>query len=183
VANIKGDIKRKLEDNLKSVEKTGILKAEELCKTLSSGEISAVTWKAICRRKGVFKNCKKIQYDWNEEFSEAYLESLTLRWKVVLHKNLSRYHTTLSKKLIEALRIFSWDLGKSASPICGKDYKPLKIIQTQLPHLEDQIRSKVETFLKLGKEEATKTHEEVTPVVKTHLINFYVKCGEEKGMF
>jgi hypothetical protein len=183
VANIKGDIKRNLEDNLKSVEKTGIQKAEELCKTLSSGEISAVTWKAICKRKGVFKNSKKIQYDWNEEFSEAYLESLTLRWTLVLHKNLSRYHTTLSEKLIEALRIFSRDLDKSASPICGPGYKPLKTILAQLPHLEDQIRSKVATFLKLGKNEAAKIHEEVTPVVKTHLNDFYAKCGEEKGKF
>jgi hypothetical protein len=180
---MKSDIKRNLEDALKAVEEIGILKAGELCKSMSSGEIPAVTWKAICRRKGVFKNSKKIPYDWNEDFSGAYITPLALAWNLVWHNHLSRYHTTLSEKLIEALRTFSRDLDKSASPICGTGYKPLKTILAQVPHLEDQIRSKVAVSLKFGKDEATKILEEITPVVKTHLIDFYEKCVEEKGTF
>jgi hypothetical protein len=183
MTNIRSNIKRNLEDNLKAVQEIGILKAEKLCNSLSSGEIGALTWKAICRRKGVFKNSKKIQYDWNEEFSEVYLQPLTLSWNSVIHNNLSRYHTTFSEKLVEALRTFSQELDKSASPICGPGYKPLKTILAQIPHLEVQIRSKVATSLRLGKEEATKIHDGITPVVKTHLVDFYEKCVEEKGRF
>ncbi len=181
LSNIQNSIYKNLLQGLEQAVNAGAIKARDLCEHLGSGEISPMTWKAICKRGGTFRNSKKVRYDWNEAFSEVFLSPLTLYWSSVLHNKMTELHTVYSTKLIESLGNFVQNLRLSIAPICGPSYKPFQDILAQVPYLEDQIRMKVLESLKLSKENAQAIHHDIKPLIKGRLQPVYKACLAESG--
>lgn len=179
--NIRNSINKNLRQGLEQAVNVGATKARDLCEDLGSGDISPMTWKAICKRGGSFRNSKKVKYDWNEAFSELFLSPLALLWNFVLHNKMAELHAAFSGKVIGSLGNFVQNLRVSIAPICGPSYKPLQDILAQVPYLEDQIRTKVAESLKFSRDHAQAIHHEIEPLVEEHLKPVYEACLAESG--
>jgi len=158
MSSVRGYIKRHLKAAINHAVISGMTKAEELYKKLASSDISPATWKAICKRNGIFRN-RKCLHDWNEAFAEVFLEPLAISWNYVFHNRLQKVHQQYSVNSTTLLKEFAKNMEESMAQICGSNPKPVKDIIAQAPLLEDQINTKVMESLKFGKDQATLSHQ------------------------
>jgi hypothetical protein len=179
--SVRNTINNNLQKGLKQAVTAGTIKAGKICEDLASGDISPMTWKAICKRGGSFRNKKKVPYDWNEAFSEPFLSPLAVPWNFVFSTKMTELHAYFSVKAIESLGEFVRNLKASIAPICGPSYKPLQDILAQVPYLEDQIRTKVAESLKMSKDSAQAIHYDIGPIVQEGMQSVYDACLAEKG--
>jgi hypothetical protein len=178
---VRGLIKTRIGTSLEKSVSLGTKHAKKICRDLAAADIASLTWKAICRRGGIFSNYKKEYFDWNDTFLKPFIKPLALSWKDVFNNDISRLHDIYSKDLNDALKHFSDRLKNSVAIICGHNYPPATGIFGKTPYLQDRTCRKVLD----ARRDAQKTAQEINRAIKNnineHMQPVYEKCEQESG--
>lgn len=181
MVNIRRNIKTHVEANIDIAKSLGSIKAVELAKEITTRDIAAMSWKALCRRYGEpYITSKKVQHHFNEEFLSIFLEPLTAPWNDTFQTKIPKLHEIYSNAIIKALRAFRKSLESSVRTVCGS-YSAMQKVLDQVPFLEDRIRQTVKEALRTGQNHAQEAHRTVGGTVKDSMKPCFVMCNQESG--
>lgn len=182
MANVRRTVKVHIIGNLGTIVNAGTDDVLKLSMELAANEdIAWASWRAICRRSGEkYKTGKKVEYHFNDAFSEPFIEPLSRPWKLAFHIRLPAQHEAFAQAIINALREFQKSLRGSVSRICGRYDLAHNILQ-QVPILEDQIRGKVHEALEIGQNHASDAHRIIAVAIKGHMLTYYDAAFPDSG--
>jgi hypothetical protein len=175
-ANIRGSISRNIEKPLKESELVGweqVVFEEE--------KIGFQTFKAVCRRDGVYQRNKEKNFNWNDNFLEVFLKPLTRPWNKVFQQKISTLLRTFTIIIIKHLQEFSGAFRESMTRITGTRYQPGHRVLDRVRFLEDKLRDNAMAALEGIKQNAEGIHRAIEPLIQEQMKPVYKLCLEEKG--
>lgn len=129
-----------LKSALKKANLEAPKKAAQRCDRLMNEKIFPNTWKAICRRNGVFMASNQKQHNWHEDFAKVILLPLTDAWDEEINKKIPSLLAEHMKNVLENFGTFFHDIQAAVVPVCDPSYKPLLNLLHEVRLLADQAK-------------------------------------------
>ncbi|WEW55281.1 hypothetical protein PRK78_000710 [Emydomyces testavorans] len=186
------DVTRKLFNNLDQIIHQSIYaefdaaasRAEDAASgtLMNWNERSRIAWntyRAICRRKGVYRG-KHGHYDWNQQLAEPMLATLTIRWERTFKRDLPK---TLDSFIGEYQRLattFSNKVEKRLVVIT-ENGKLRRKLRTQLQTYKNSFRYMHVSLKKLMRQEQKTVSREIGPHFQNMLNAAYVEASTRTG--
>ncbi|RDW68088.1 hypothetical protein BP6252_09484 [Coleophoma cylindrospora] len=174
-------IESTIQSSLQRATKNGKKSALKHAKDIVDSGIACATWKAICRRQGVFVSTRNVNYDWNKFFTEAFLEEIAISWNDVINLKMNETIKTYTQKLLEGLQKLCQGVESSIKMDLRVQQKPWKEWLGGFSVLEEYLNLHVSAALTEAQKLAKKIHRFVAQKILDFLAPMYEKCLEEKG--
>ena len=186
------DLKQELSDNIYEKFDTAIVKAmEEACETAAhwgapvnrqdraSGGLYWGTYKAICRRNGIYTNGQG-PHDWNAQLTEPLIKQIAPGWERTFSRRAPSVLQNLPYNTAKLLNAFHHDVDARARK-CGLGIVGLHMLQQQLPVYEDIFKDLSATTRETINTQQKEINREFTPVIERAMGDAYVICTNESG--
>lgn len=147
------------------------------------GKIGCQTFKAVCRRGGVFQRNKETNLNWNDSFLEVFLKPLTRPWNQVFQLKISALLQTFANNIIARLQEFSSTFRASMNRITGTRYQPGHRVLDKVRFLEEKLRANAMIALNDIKLKAEGSHRGIEPIIQEQMAPVYKSCLNETGKF
>ncbi|KAL8795726.1 MAG: hypothetical protein Q9195_001777 [Heterodermia aff. obscurata] len=145
----------------------------------SAGGFCWSTYKAICRRSGVFTNSQG-PHEWNAELAEPMMKQLAAGWEKTFSRRIPVVTQAFACNAVARLKTFHHDIEARARKI-GASIANLSMLSQQVPAYEAIFRdfsSGVKDMILAHQKEINR---EFVPVVARHMDRAYEGCTDESG--
>ncbi|RDW73682.1 hypothetical protein BP5796_07124 [Coleophoma crateriformis] len=174
-------IQSTIQSSLQTATKNGRKSALKHAKDIVGSGIACPTWKAICRREGVFVTARKINHDWDNSFTEAFLKEIAISWNDVINLKMIETIRIYTQKLLEGLQTLSQGVESSIKMDLRVQRQPWTEWLGGFSVLEEHLNIHVSAALTEAQKSAKRIHRLVARMVFDFLSPMYEKCLEQKG--
>ena len=144
-----------------------------------AGGVHHSTYKAICRKKGLFSNPSGT-YDWNLELANPMIKILTRGWEKVFTHRIPAVMITFAEDAQEVVHIVHQDINTCAR-VLGIGGSNLQTLDHQLSVYKGILTDIGNTGKELVINKQKEINREITPVIKREMTPGYEKCEAETG--
>ena len=156
-------------------------KAAKRCMVIGRQVPKPQTYKAVCKRLGVYKDSNGRGHDWNNAFATVVLNDVVGAWNKTLDETVPERLSSLSKSFATGLKTFSQDVYQSLSMLGSALSLSFKSILDQVPQLSKQAHIEIANTKLLVREYAQIVNRSAKETVKNNMKPYYLSCLTEKG--
>jgi Mg2+ and Co2+ transporter CorA len=153
---------------LKKANSEAPKKAIQRYDRLAKEKLFPNTWKAICRRNGVYMARNQKHHNWHEDFANVILLPLTDAWDEEINKKMPSAITEYMKNVLEEIGTFFRDIQAAVVPVCDSNYKPLRTLLHEVRLLADQAKIQLSN---IPKEDAQRYAQDIQDAVEKLVAN------------
>lgn len=132
------------------------------------------TYKAICRRNGVYANAQG-PHEWNHQLAEPMLKIIASGWEKAFARRLPMVMATFSRNAATILRDFHRDIQARAQKI-GSNIAGLAMLQHQVSTYESILKDFSSTVKDTVNTTQKDINREFTPVIERAVSHRLYKC-------
>ncbi|KAI9753132.1 MAG: Protein kinase C signaling pathway involved MAPKK protein [Chaenotheca gracillima] len=145
----------------------------------SAGGIHWSTYRAICRRDGLYAGSTG-KFDFNGQLVEPLIKVLTTGWEKTFVRRIPAVMSTFSKSCGDLLKAFHKDIDKRARKH-GTSIASLQMLLQQMGTYEAIFKDLAVALLDRINAEQREINREFTPVICAAMETAYSRCVEERG--
>ena len=192
VTTVIGELKNEVENNIFDKYDTAIANAindsTETCSRWGwpvnredrpAGGYHYSTYKAICRRNGVYTNAQG-PHDWNTTLSDPMLKVIAGGWERTFSRRSPIALTTFTRNAHNLLKAFHHEINKRALKI-GVAFAGLDTLRMQLETYEHTFKDLATTTIEAINTQQKDINREFIPVIGRAMIGGYDACTNESG--
>lgn len=137
------------------------------------------TYKAICRRNGIYTNGQG-PHEWNAQLAEPMMKILASGWEKTFARRLPMVMATFGRKAASQLKKFHSDIESRARKI-GSSIAGLSMLQHQISTYESILKDLSNSAKDTINTKQKDINREFVPVIERAMIMAYEQCVNESG--
>ena len=145
----------------------------------TAGGLFWATYKAICRREGVYTNAQG-PHEWNVQLSEPMMKTLAGPWERVFSRKIPMTMSGFHRKAASLIREVHNAIDSRARKI-GMGIASLHGLKQQLSVYENLLKDISKEATDTVSKTAKEINREFVPVVQREMSSVYNRCMEECG--
>ena len=139
------------------------------------------TYKALCRREGVYSSKTKQQlYNWNAALAAPMLEKIFPGWEKMFGRRLTTIMSSFAKSAFEVLTDCHREIDREARRL-GVTDGGLRLLQRQIGGFSTILKAHATTVQEAIRSEQKNINREFVPVIQKALIPVYAACAKDHG--
>lgn len=147
--------------------------------TGAEGGLFWSTYKAICRREGVFKNGQG-SHDWNAQLTEPMIKLIAPGWEKVFSRKIQSVMNNFTQMVPAVLKKFHRDIEDRARKV-GTSVAQLSILTQQVRLCEQSIKDLAGEIQRVIIARQKDINREFVPVIQRAMDPSYAWCDAEVG--
>ncbi|KAL6715665.1 hypothetical protein ACLMJK_006626 [Lecanora helva] len=145
----------------------------------AAGGVHWSTYKAICRRNGVYSNGQG-PHEWNVQLAEPMLKIIASGWEKTFARRLPMVISSFSRNSSTPLRKFHQDIEARARKL-GSNIAGLSMLQHQVSTYESILKDLATSIREKINAAQKDINREFVPVIERVMITAYEECVAERG--
>jgi hypothetical protein len=145
----------------------------------AAGGYFYASYKALCRRNGLFTNAQGL-HDWNNQLCEPFMKAIAHGWETAFSRRCPTILGGLSRNADKLLQAFHMDVNGRAQKI-GAGLAGLPMLQQQL-HVYGAIFKDCSATTRASiNAQQKEINREFVPVIEKFMLPAYQVCTDESG--
>jgi hypothetical protein len=141
-----------------------------------------MTYRATCRRNGMYSSPTAGMINFNEELSEPIYRLISVNWDNFFAVQLQKILTDYSNQVQSALSAFNVALGQKLAMLGVEPDRIEKNLTHQQLHFKKKLENMIQQLLREDiQAEQREANRLITPEVQACMTPCYTHCGEECG--
>ena len=145
----------------------------------AAGGLYWATYKAICRRNGIFTNSQGL-HDWNAQLTEPMIKILAPGWEKVFTRRIQNVMNNFTKSVPTTLKKFHQDIENRARKI-GTGLASLSMLSHQISVYDQVLKDSAATTKDMIAARQKDINREFGPVIERAMLQSYEWCSNEVG--
>lgn len=145
----------------------------------AAGGLHWSTYKAICRRNGIYTNGQG-PHEWNVELAEPMMKLLASGWEKTFSRRSPMVMASFSRNAAGCLRKFHKDIEARARQI-GTGIAGLHMLQQQVGNYENLLKDLSTSVKETINNNQKEINRQFVPVIEQAMAAAYEACVEERG--
>ncbi|KAF6221297.1 hypothetical protein HO133_002152 [Letharia lupina] len=145
----------------------------------AAGGLHWSTYKAICRRNGIYTNGQG-PHEWNVELAEPMMKLLASGWEKAFSRRSPMVMASFARNAAASLKNFHKDIEARARQI-GTGIAGVHMLQQQVGNYENLLKDLSATVKDMINTNQKEINREFVPVIEQAMAAAYEACVEERG--
>ena len=148
----------------------------------SQGGVHFSTYKAICRRSGIYTGGSTGAHDWNGQLMEPLIQHIAAGWEKNFTRRVPAVMQGLARNSNNLLRLFHRDVAQRAQTT-GTGLAGLNMLEQQLQNYDEMFKDLAGTSKDNINKEQREINREFVPIIQNALLQAYTSSAEERGKY